>query len=368
MPREIQAAVCEGGGAPPVIETLLLDDPAPDELVIEVGAAGVCHTDLGIAEWSTEPRVFGHEGAGTIVAKGDAVSGFQIGDRVAASFGYCGDCPVCNANRPAYCMDGIALNIEGMRNIDRPSHSRPDGSAVGGAFFQQSCFASHALVTQRNIVKIPDNLSFVEAAPLGCGIQTGAGAVFNQLGAGAGEPIVIIGCGTVGMAAIMAAKIIGCNPIIAIDIATGRLEIAREVGATHTIDGAAAGDWSEEVKRMTGGGAAAVLDAAGTQQTFEQSLLALRPGGSLGTLTLPGGFEDPIQHPGGLTFLTTSIIGIIEGDGVPHTFLPELIGYYQAGQMPYDRLIQTFPFEDIDDAFAAMREKRAIKPVLTFGA
>ncbi|MEM8726446.1 MAG: alcohol dehydrogenase catalytic domain-containing protein, partial [Pseudomonadota bacterium] len=114
MPREIRAAVCEGNGAPPRIETLHLDDPAPDELVIEVAAAGICHTDLGIAEWSQEPRVFGHEGAGTVVEIGEGVTGISVGDRVIATFGYCGHCAVCCAGRPAYCMDGIALNIEGQ--------------------------------------------------------------------------------------------------------------------------------------------------------------------------------------------------------------------------------------------------------------
>ncbi len=367
MPREIKAAVCEGGGAPPRIETLLLDDPAPDELVIEVAAAGICHTDLGIAEWSQEPRVFGHEGAGTVVALGEDVSDFAIGDRVAATFGYCGTCPVCTAGRPAYCVDGIALNVDGKRECERPVFTRPDGTSVGGAFFQQSCFASHALVTKRNAVKIPDSLDFVAAAPLGCGIQTGAGAVFNQLDVKAGEPIVIIGCGTVGLAAIMAAKIIGCEPIIGVDLEEGRLTLAKELGATHTLDGSIT-DLSGAIKQITAVGAAGVLDAAGTQHTFEQSVHALRPGGTLGTLTLPGGFEDPIQHPGGISFLTTRIVGVIEGDAVPHEFLPRLIDYFQNGQMPFDRLIETFPFENIADAFAAMRDKGVIKPVLTFGA
>lgn len=367
MPREMQAAVCEGNGAPPRIETLLLDDPAPDELVIEVAAAGICHTDIGIAQWSSTPRVFGHEGAGTVVAIGDAVTQFTVGDRVLATFGYCGTCAVCAADRPAYCMDGIALNIEGERACGRPALTRPDGRVIGGAFFQQSCFASHALVTERNIVKIPDSLDFVNAAPLGCGIQTGAGAVFNQLDAKADQPLAVVGCGTVGLAAIMAAKIIGCDPIIAVDLQADRLELAREFGATHVIDG---GDpnFAGALKQLTQGGVAAILDTAGTQVTFEQSLHSLRPGGTLGTLTLPGGFEDPIPHPGGIPFLTTRIVGIIEGDAVPHQFLPELIRYFEAGELPFDRLIQTFPFERIEEAFAAMESKSAIKPVLIFGA
>ncbi|WP_432199887.1 NAD(P)-dependent alcohol dehydrogenase [Erythrobacter sp. W53] len=367
MPRSIQAAVCEGNGAAPQIETLYLDDPAPDELVIEVAAAGICHTDLGIAEWSQEPRVFGHEGAGTVVEIGAEVSGFSVGDRVVATFGYCGECAVCNSGRPAYCVDGIALNIEGQRAFDRPALTRPDASIIGGAFFQQSCFATHALVTERNVVKIPDSLDFIDAAPLGCGIQTGAGAVFNQLDIRAGQPIAIIGCGTVGLSAIMAAKIIGCDPIISVDLDKGRLELARDFGATDVLDGAI-DPLSDAIREMAGGGAAAILDAAGTQRTFEQSLHALRPGGTLGTLTLPGAFEEPVQHPGGIPFLTTKIVGVIEGDSVPHEFLPLLIDHFENGYLPFDRLIRTFTFERIADAFEAMRTKAVVKPVLTFGA
>lgn len=366
MPRAVQAAVCAGGGAPPVIEDLLLDDPAADELVIKVEAAGICHTDLGIAKWSDSPRVFGHEGAGTVVAIGEKVTRFSPGDRVVATFGFCGACATCSDGHPAHCMDGIALNIEGQRAAGRPSLTRPDGTAIGGAFFQQSCFATHALVTERNVVALPEDMDFVTAAPLGCGIQTGAGAVFNQLGAGKGAPIVIIGCGAVGLAAIMAAKIRGCEPIVAVDILPERLAIARGMGAHHAI--APGDDLVARLRDFTGGGAAAVLDSAGKQETFESAIHALRPGGRLGVLTLPGAFGDPIPHPGGLAFLTTSIIGIIEGDGVPDETIPRLIAYQQAGELPYERLIETFAFADIARAFTAAAQGTAIKPVLTFGS
>lgn len=365
MPRAIRAAVCEGSGAPPVIEGLLLDDPAEGELVIAVGAVGICHTDLGIARWSDRPRVFGHEGAGTVVAVGSGVNQFAPGDRVVATFGSCGTCPTCSGGRPAYCRDSIALNIEGQRSAGRPALTRLDGSVVGGNFFQQSSFATHALVTARNVVKLPPSMDFVTAAPLGCGIQTGAGAVVNQLALGRGDPLVVIGCGAVGLAAVMAGRIIGCDPIIAVDIEAARLTLAAEMGGTHVLDGARQ-DLVEVVRTLTQGGAAAVLDAAGTQATFEGGLAMLRPGGALGVLTLPGDFGDSIRHPGGLTFLTTSIIGIIEGDAVPQDFLPRLMAWHEAKQLPYDRMITTFPFEDIAKAFAAAQDRSVIKPVLTF--
>ncbi|XUU60527.1 NAD(P)-dependent alcohol dehydrogenase [Erythrobacter sp. HA6-11] len=365
MPRSIQAAVCDGQGAPPRIETLMLDDPAADEVIIKVEAAGICHTDLGISQWSETPRVFGHEGAGTVVETGSAVTKFEKGDRVVATFGFCGACPNCEGGRPAYCFDGIALNIEGQRAANRPSLKREDGSEVGGAFFQQSCFATYALATERNLVRIPDGLDMVTAAPLGCGIQTGAGAVFNQIGALPDRPLLVVGAGAVGAAAIMAGKIIGCDPIIAIELNAERRTLARQLGASHVIDGSNE-DWVEAVQALTHGGVTAALDTAGTQATFEACIAALHSGGTLGVLTLPGEFDAPISHPGGLDFMTKSIVGIIEGDAVPSKFLPLLTAYLASGDMPIDRLIKTYRFEDIAEAFADAASGKVIKPVLTF--
>lgn len=363
MPRQIQAAVCAGKGSPPVIEPLWLDDPLPDEVVIEVKAAAICHTDIGISEWSETPRVFGHEGAGVVIEIGSDVSDFNIGDRVVATFGSCGNCRNCCGDHPAYCFDNIALNIEGQRS--RPALKRDNGSEIGGAFFQQSSFATHALVTERNIVAIPDDMDFASAAPLGCGIQTGAGAIINNFAAEAGRPLLVIGCGAVGLAAIMTGKIAGCEPIIASDLHADRLDLAAEYGAHFTIAGDDP-DFVAKVMAVSPGGVSYALDAAGSQATFEASIACLHPGGNLGILTIPGGFEDPVSHPGGLSFMTTTMTGIIEGDSIPGSFIPWMIEQNAAGKMPYDELITKFPFEDIAAAFEAQRSGKIIKPVLTF--
>ncbi|MEP3225569.1 MAG: NAD(P)-dependent alcohol dehydrogenase [Parasphingorhabdus sp.] len=363
MPKSIRAAVCAGHGAAPVIETLLLDDPLPDEMIITVKAAAICHTDLGISEWSDSPRVFGHEGAGIVLQTGSAIEKFQVGDRVAATFGFCGQCRNCKDAHPAYCFDNINLNIEGQRA--RPALSRPDGEIIGGAFFQQSTFASHALVTERNAIAIPETLDFVTAAPLGCGIQTGAGAIINNFSATAGRPLLVIGCGAVGLSAIMAAKIIGCAPIIASDIHSHRTALATQYGADMIVDSADI-EFAAKIIAATNGGVSYALDTAGSQQTFETAMACLHPGGNLGILTIPGAFEDSVPHPGGLPFMTTTMTGIIEGDSVPDQFIPWLIEQHQQGRLPYDELITTFPFEDIANAFDAQRSGAAIKPVLTF--
>lgn len=361
--REIRAAVSAGKGAPPVIEPLLLDDPLRDELVIAVQAAAICHTDIGISEWSETPRVFGHEGAGIVIGIGSDVSRFKIGDRVVATFGSCGQCRNCTDDHPAYCFDNIALNIEGQRS--RPALTRPDGSEIGGAFFQQSSFATHALVTERNAVAIPDDIDFAIAAPLGCGIQTGAGAIINSFAAEAGRPLLVIGCGAVGLAAIMAGKITGCTPIIASDIQDDRLGYAGKYGADVLIRGDDP-DFIAKVTEASKGGVSYALDAAGSQATFEAGIACLHPGGNFGVLTIPGGFEDPVPHPGGLSFMTTTMTGIIEGDSVPDSFIPWMIAQHRAGKLPYDELITRYPFEEIATAFEAQRSGKVIKPVLTF--
>ena len=365
MPFEILAAISHGNTGAPRIEPALLDDPLADEMVIRMGAASMCHTDIGASSWLPGKRVLGHEGAGTIVALGSDVGEFAIGDRVVATFASCGACRNCKAERPAYCFTHAELNFEGARSADQPAITLPDGEPIAAEFFQQSAFATYALVTKRNCVKLPDDLGFAEAAPLGCGVQTGAGAVVNSFAAQAGWPLLVIGCGAVGLSAVMAGRIIGCDPIIAVDLLPARRTIALEMGATHALDGADA-ELVAAIHAIAPGGVSYALDTAGTQHTYEASLAALHPGGQCGVVTLPGGFGEPVPHPGGITFMNTSTIGIIEGDSFPTRFIPWLIEQHQRGQLPYDKLITRYRFEDIATAYEDLKTGRAIKPVLLF--
>lgn len=364
MPRPILAAISQGGAAPQ-IGPAILDDPMPGEMVIKLGAVGLCHTDIAISRWFTGKRVFGHEGAGTVVALGDGVNEFAVGDRVAATFGSCGTCPNCVGERPAYCFSHAELNFTGARPADRPSLRLPDGEPLAGEFFQQSAFATHALVTKRNCVKLPDDMSFAHAAPLGCGIQTGAGAVINNFAAKAGRPLLVIGCGAVGLSAVMAGAIASCDPIIAVDLLPARRELALSMGAHYALDGADTG-LVDAIRALAAGGVSYALDCAGQQSTYEAALASLHPGGLCGIVTLPGTFGDPVPHPGGMTFLNTSTIGIIEGDSVPGRFIPWLMDQHRAGHLPYERLIRLYRFADIAQAFEDLDKGRAIKPVLLF--
>ncbi len=365
MPREILAAISEGG-EPPRIAPAILDDPLPGEMVIRLGAAGMCHTDIGIARWRREKAVFGHEGAGAVVAVGEGVTAFAPGDRVTATFGSCGTCPNCLHDRPAYCFDHVAQNFDGVRPASRPAITLPDGTAIKSEFFRQSAFATHALVTERNCVKLPDDFSFVKAAPLGCGIQTGAGAVVNNFAAQPGRALLVIGCGAVGLSAVMAGAIVGCDPIIAVDLLADRRDMALKLGAHYALDGADRA-LVLAIRALAQGGVSYALDCAGTQSTYEAALGALHPGGLCGIVTLPGDFGAPVMHPGGMTFLNTSTIGIIEGDSVPARFIPWLIEQHRAGRLPYDKLIRQYAFEDIAQAFDDLANGRTFKPVLVFG-
>lgn len=365
MPRRIRAAVCPGGGAPPVIEELFLADPAPDEVVLRIEAAGVCHTDLEVSRWTPHPRVLGHEGAGIVIETGSAVRDLAPGDRVLATFASCGACPNCSDDRPAYCFNGPELNFEGRRSVAEPAITRPDGTPVAAGFFQQSSFATHALATARNCVAIPEAIAFAPAAPLGCSIQTGAGAVFAQIGARAQRPLLVIGAGAVGLAAVMAGRIMGCAPIVVVELRNDRRQLALDLGATHLIDGADE-NWPVQVREITDGGALAALDSAGLQATFEGALAALRLGGTLGVVNLPGPFGEHVRHPGGMDFLTKSIVGVVEGDSVPGRLLPRLINLFKAGELPIDRIIKPYRFADIARAFSDAAAKTVIKPVLTF--
>jgi len=366
MPRSIEAAVFTAqSGAHCELQTVQLADPGPQEVIMRVRACGICHTDIGTADFLPRPSILGHEAAGEVVEVGEGVTEFAPGDRVTATFSSCGTCPACRTEAPAYCLTHISRNFDGVRPNGETSFPGAD-PGIFGSFFQQSSFADHALVQTDNVVKIPDDLSFELAAPLGCGIQTGAGSVLNSLNAQAGQSIVIFGVGAVGLSAVMAAKARGCTPIIAVDLNPDRLNLAKEFGATHGLLGDAA-DLVEQVKTWTEGGSDFSLECSGAPISYQNAINCLRPKGTCGTLAYPGNFGEPVQHPGGFAFMDTRTMGIVEGDSVPKEFIPELIQMYRAGDLPYDRLITTFAFQNINEALDAMHQQSVIKPVLVFG-
>lgn len=364
----VRAAVTESKGAPFTIRELELEQPRDDEVLVRVEAAGICHTDLIIRDqWYPVPlpAVLGHEGAGVVEAVGAAVTKVAPGDRVAMSYGSCGGCRNCQAGRPWVCHRFWGCNFAAVRT-DGSSALRDAGDVVHSHFFSQSSFATHAIATERNVVKLDTSVPLDVAAPFGCGIQTGAGAVMNALRPEPGSSIAVFGTGTVGLAAIMAALATGCTTIIGIDTRPARLEVARDAGATAVIDAGDA-DAVEAVKAATSGlGADFSLDTTGSVQVLSQAVYSLAPGGTCGLVGAPPfGAEVSLDVNQMLAFGRT-LKAIVEGESVPGVFVPRLITLWQQGRFPVERIMTYYDFDEIDRAAHDAENGLVIKPVLRF--
>jgi aryl-alcohol dehydrogenase len=360
------AAVVESKCAPFVLQDVEIGELRPDELLVRVAAAGICHTDLICRDqWYPVPfpTVFGHEGAGVVEQVGEAVTEVAPGDPVAMSFHSCGDCRCCAAGLPSYCHGFFEHNFASSRPADGSSALSRNGELVHGHFFGQSSFATHAVANARNVVKLDGSMPLEIAAPLGCGIQTGAGAVLNTLRIPAGASLAVFGVGAVGLAAVMAGVIAGCAPIVAVDIRPARLELARELGATHTVD-AVENDPVEAVRRATGAGADYSLEASGSPAVLRQAVDCLAPLGTCGVIGAPAFGTEVSLDVNTILVAGRAVRGVVEGDSVPQTFLPQLVRLWEEGRFPLERLQTYYDFDRIQDAVAAAESGEAIKPVL----
>jgi len=356
--KQIQAAVLRGQGSPLSIETLDMQGPRDDEILVRIVAAGICRTDIDLCDhWNgaADPVVLGHEGAGIVERIGGTISRVKCGDPVVLTYQSCGRCARCRSGHPADCRFFYEANF-GFKRLDGTNALHKSG--VRGHFFGQSSFATHVLATERNLVKVGTDLPLEILAPLGCGMQTGAGTVMNALKVPAGAGIAIFGTGAVGLAAVMAARIVGANPIIGVDINPKRLKLARELGATHTIDNRRQNIGSR-IAAITGTGVDYVLEITGDPELVNIAAGALKPNGTVAILT---GGDGPSGLPEGRRAL-----GIIQGDAVPQRFIPKLIRLHREGRFPFDRLIKFYDFSQINQAIADARRGETIKPVLRVG-
>jgi len=364
---QITAAVARAPGADFVIENVELDEPRADEIRVRIAAVGVCHTDIvareGLMPFSL-PAVLGHEGAGVVDAVGPAVKKVKMGDRVAITFRSCGQCARCRSGDPAYCYTMPALNYIGMRPDGTKALSQGE-TAVSSNFFGQSSFATYALCYERNAIRLPDDIPFALAAPLGCGVQTGAGGVMLALKAGKGSSILVTGGGAVGLSAVMGAAIQGCGTIIVVEPHASRRALAKELGATHVIDPSAQADLAGAVRGIVATGVDFAFDTTGRPETLTAVMGCLAPKGVFGIVGIaPAGTPVPGDMGTVLTFGQT-VRGIIEGDSDPDTFIPEMIAHWRSGRIPLEKLVKTFPFADINRAIAAQHHGDCVKVVLT---
>ncbi len=361
------AAVVEEAHRAFVLQEVDVDGLRRDEVLIDVKASGICHTDLGARAGAFPtplPCVLGHEGAGVVAAVGPAVSGLVVGDHVAMSFASCGACRSCLIGRPAYCAEFLPRNFLAQRADGTTALSR-GGVPLRSQFFGQSSFASQAICQQRSVVRIDADIPFELLAPFGCGIQTGAGAVLNVLRPGPSDSLAVLGAGAVGMSAIMAARLTGCGTIIAIDVNPQRLELAVELGATHTVD-AGRRDPVEDVRAITGG-AAFSLECTGVPAVLRQAVDMLGSDATCGVIGAPPFGTDVALDVNELIALGRHVRGIVEGDSVPQLLIPELVRLWSEGRFPVDRLVATFPFDQINDAVDRMSDGSVIKPVVILG-
>ena len=351
--------------------SVALRAPGPEELLVKVVATGICHTDVmtkrkGLCEF---PIVLGHEGVGVVEQVGTSVTDFAIGDHVIMSYDYCDQCVHCDAGKPSYCVDHGSLNFAGTRPDGERTHRTPGGAEadIGGSFFQQSSFATHALAHVTNTIKVDKSLPLATLAPLACGVQTGAGTVFNTLEVVADSSLAVFGCGCVGLSAVMAAKVAGAATIIAVDLNAARLEMAHELGATHSFNPADFADGDAllaAIADVVPGGCNYAIDTTGNPGVLRQAFDSCGPRG-VAAMIAPGvpGTEVTVEMMGLLP--GKSLRGVVQGDSVSKTFIPKLIELWQVGLFPFDRLITTFDSIDaIDDAVLAMSAGDVIKPVV----
>ena len=317
---QVKAAVTLGYQQPFVIKDVEVAPPGKDEILVKIVATGVCHTDAVMRDNPgvvPMPAILGHEGAGIVASVGEAVSGIRVGDHV--------------------------------------------GDQDLSLFFGQSSFSQYVVTRASNAVVVDPEVDLTLLGPLGCGIQTGSGTVLNRLKPVVGESLVVFGCGAVGLSAIMAAKLTGCSQIIAVDIHASRLALARELGATHQINGKEQ-DAVAVIKQITGKGAHYAVETTGVSAIVLQAVHAVKPLGTVAIVGFTGDITLNVQND--LMAEGKSLVGVIEGDAVPALFIPLLVQLYKQGKFPIDKLIARYPLADINQAFADSASGKVIKPVV----
>ena len=362
----VTAAVFEKLFTPLTVADVELDEPGPGEALVRIVASGVCHTDALARDGDMPfpaPGVLGHEGAGVVELVGPGVSNVAVGDKVVIGWPWCGTCRNCLDGQPRYCLSLGPLVVSGARADGSTALRRLDGSPLHSHFFGQSSFATYSVCAANALVPVSADAPVEIFGPLACGISTGAGAVLNVLRPWTGSSIIVYGAGAVGLSAVMAARLTGATTIIAVDRLAPRLSLARELGATETIDVSGGLDPVAAVHEICGGPADFAMDCAGVVAVLQQAAASV---GMRGTVALiggaPAGASFALEHQP--TLWGKRVVGILGGEGRSISLIGALIELNRQGRFPYDKLITEFPLDQVNDALAASHAGDVIKPVL----
>jgi aryl-alcohol dehydrogenase len=359
------AALARSAHAPLEFETVTLDDPRPDEVLVEVMAAGICHTDLSARDQYLPvplPAVLGHEGAGIVRAVGSAVTTTKVGDRVILSQAFCGTCVYCRTGDVTACEQSMALGLGGRRSDGSSSIHDAAGAPLSSGFLGQSSFARYALAREANVVTLTEELPWEIAAPLGCGVQTGAGTVLNVLKPSPSDSIVVFGAGTVGLSAVLAARHAGCSTVIVVDVIPSRLALGLELGASHAVD-ASATDHVEQIIELTSGGAAFAIEASGAPAAGPAAVASLARRGTCALVGAPP-FGTKIEADWIGIVSGRTLLGAVFGGGHPAATVGKLLEMRRGGNLPLEKLVSTYPLAAINEAIKDMEAGSTVKPVL----
>ena len=362
---QITAAIVSERSGPFVIDTIELCEPRPDELIVKVMASGMCQTDLHGRDGYYDtpyPCVYGHEGAGVVHAVGSAVRSLVPGDHVVMSFPWCGGCANCEQELLSYCVHAFDLKMRGVR-ADGSTLMSKKGKPIYSAFFQQSSFGTYALTQERYAVKVRKDAPLEFLGPLACSGQTGAGAIFNVIRPKPVDSIAVFGVGAVGLSALMAAKIAGCNPIITVDVNEERLALARKLGATHAINHSTCSDILGNIRSIAGNGVRYSVDTSALPRVLGEATEVLMPAG---TCVLLGSARKGTRASFEMPFLQEGRVvrGVIQGDSVPKKFIPRLVDLIVEDKFPISKIMKFYDLADINLAAKESSAGLAIKPVL----
>lgn len=360
---KIKAAFVPEKGAPYEISELELAEVQATDVLVKIVASGLCRSDYGERNGNSIefPNVLGHEGSGIVERVGDAVTSVKPGDHVILSYAYCGECKHCSDGHPSSCEQWLVVNNSG-KNTRGEYVLHKDGEAVNN-FFNQSSFSTYSLTDESNVVKVDKDVDLRILGPLGCGLGTGSGAVLRVLQPAVGEGIAVFGTGAVGFAAVMAAKLAGCYPIIAVDINDMRLEKAKELGATHVFNSKEK-DPQEFIMGLTEGkGLDYVIDSTGVGPVMTQALHCVSNSGTFVPLAVTKK-DFSVNTFFDLVFGNKRVQGVLIGDTIAKYHLPNLIEFYKRGEFPFDQFIKFYDFDDINQAEADSLSGEVIKAVV----